>query len=250
MFDGWGVHDCQHSEAAGVQCKARYEYKESRRITTTTTAKPKQQLSQVLSNMKIRLRGGRSKQEGRVEVKLDGGRWGVVCGDGWGMREAVVVCKQLGLHYASSAVNSAVFGGARMTRVLSGVSCTGGEHSLLECQHDADLFCPGEGWQDIAGVVCTDRQADLQPDMMELMTSAYLEDKTIFQLQCAMEENCLASQAYVERHDSFRRLLRFTTAIQNIGSADFRPSIPKTAWEWHDCHQVPTIVFSKCSSFI
>jgi len=153
------------------------------------------------------------------------------------MREAVVVCKQLGLHYASSAVNSAVFGGARMTRVLSGVSCTGGEHSLLECQHDADLFCPGEGWHDIAGVVCTDRQADLQPDMMELMTSAYLEDKTIFQLQCAMEENCLASQAYVERHDSFRRLLRFTTAIQNIGSADFRPSIPKTAWEWHDCHQ-------------
>ena len=118
--------------------------------------------------------------------------------------------------------------------------------SLLECEHDkaGQVFCPGEGMQDIAGVVCTDRQADLQPDLMQLMTSAYLEDRTIFQLQCAMEENCLASQAYVERHDSFRRLLRFTTAIQNVGSADFRPFIPKSLWSWHDCHQVHTGILS------
>ena len=31
---------------------------------------------------------------------------------------------------------------------------------------------------------------------------------------------------------------RFTTAIANIGTADFRPSIPKEAWQWHACHQV------------
>ena len=30
---------------------------------------------------------------------------------------------------------------------------------------------------------------------------------------------------------------RFTTAITNSGSADFRPAIPKLAWDWHACHQ-------------
>ena len=34
-----------------------------------------------------------------------------------------------------------------------------------------------------------------------------------------------------------RRLLRFTTAISNIGNEDFRPFIPKDAWQWHACHQ-------------
>ena len=42
-------------------------------------------------------------------------------------------------------------------------------------------------------------QADLVPDLGELMRSAYLEDKPLFTLQCAMEENCVASGAYTER---------------------------------------------------
>ena len=37
-------------------------------------------------------------------------------------------------------------------------------------------------------------QADLVPDLGELMRSAYLEDKPLFLLQCAMEENCLAGE--------------------------------------------------------
>ena len=60
--------------------------------------------------------------------------------------------------------------------------------------------------------------------------------------QCSMEENCLAPEAYRLRRESpnfsmeSRRLLRFTTNIENIGDADFRPFIPKIAWEWHACH--------------
>ena len=57
-----------------------------------------------------------------------------------------------------------------------------------------------------------------------------------------MEENCLAEEAYRMRRENpnftleTRRLLRFTTSIENIGDADFRPFIPKSAWQWHACH--------------
>ena len=39
--------------------------------------------------------------------------------------------------------------------------------------------------------------------------------------------------------------MRFTTAISNIGNADFRPFIPKDAWQWHACHQVDKLNYSK-----
>lgn len=77
----------------------------------------------------------------------------------------------------------------------------------------------------------------------ELSDSAHLEDRPMFLLQCAMEENCLASKAYEIQRDSndwhmeTRRLLKFTARTLNAGSADFRPNIPKHLWEWHLCHQ-------------
>ena len=47
------------------------------------------------SSEAIRLMGGASTREGRVEVCM-GGYWGTVCSDGWSEEDALVVCRQAG----------------------------------------------------------------------------------------------------------------------------------------------------------
>ena len=57
--------------------------------------------------MKLRLKGGRTDTEGRVEMQLPGStNWTLVCGDGWTLFEAMVVCRHLGMHYAQAAVSA------------------------------------------------------------------------------------------------------------------------------------------------
>jgi lysyl oxidase-like protein 2/3/4 len=52
----------------------------------------------VAKELEVRLAGGRTPEEGRLEVRFDRGEWGAICGDGWGVREAMVACRQLGIY--------------------------------------------------------------------------------------------------------------------------------------------------------
>ena len=53
----------------------------------------------------------------------------------------------------------------------------------MQCRHDVDFFCPGSGNEEVASVVCIEKQADLVPDLYTLMATVYLEDKHLFFLQ-------------------------------------------------------------------
>lgn len=75
----------------------------------------------------------------------------------------------------------------------------------------------------------------LNPQVVEQTT--YMEDRPMFMLQCAYEENCLSSTSSEVPANTYRRLLRFSSQIHNNGQSDFRPKADKHSWVWHDCHR-------------
>uniref|UniRef100_A0A5F9DH49 Lysyl oxidase homolog n=1 Tax=Oryctolagus cuniculus TaxID=9986 RepID=A0A5F9DH49_RABIT len=213
---------CSHEEDAGVRCN----------------------IPAMGFQKKLRLNGGRNPFEGRVEVltKRNGSLvWGTVCGENWGIVEAMVVCRQLGLGFASNAFQETWYwhGDVYSNKVvMSGVKCSGTELSLEHCRHDEDVSCPQGGVQYGAGVACSETAPDLVLNAEMVQQTAYLEDRPMIMLQCAMEENCLsASAALTDRNTGYRRLLRFSSQIHNNGQSDFRPKNGRHAWIWHDCHR-------------
>eukprot|EP00057_Strongylocentrotus_purpuratus_P011985 XP_011666459.1 PREDICTED: deleted in malignant brain tumors 1 protein-like [Strongylocentrotus purpuratus] len=82
----------------------------------------------------IRLVGGASNAEGRVEVLYDGS-WGTICDNGWDLRDARVVCRMLGFDGALDATTSARFGQGSWDILLNLVGCDGTEENLADCAH-------------------------------------------------------------------------------------------------------------------
>ncbi|NXG14410.1 LOXL2 oxidase, partial [Grallaria varia] len=193
----------------------------------------------------LRLSGGRNPYEGRVEVLAERNgtlRWGTVCSQDWGTVEAMVVCRQLGLGFASHAFQETWYWHGDVSAdsvVMSGVKCSGTEMSLAHCRHDgAHVSCPRGGGRFGAGVSCSETAPDLVLNAELVEQTAYLEDRPMFMLQCALEENCLASSAAnTSLTSGYRRLLRFSSQIHNNGQSDFRPKNGRHAWVWHDCHR-------------
>jgi hypothetical protein len=124
---GWGVEDCHNGQEIGIKCNP---------------------------TLNLRLSGGKHSFEGRVEMFLTGS-WGTVSDYGWDMRDAKVVCRQLGLGAAVKALGGAFFGWGRGPIKRSKVDCIGHETALGWCRHldwnrlphshsrDASVVCQG-----------------------------------------------------------------------------------------------------------
>uniref|UniRef100_A0A669CD36 SRCR domain-containing protein n=1 Tax=Oreochromis niloticus TaxID=8128 RepID=A0A669CD36_ORENI len=83
----------------------------------------------------IRLVGsGSSRCSGRVEI-FHNNIWGTVSDSNWNLNDAEVVCRQLNCGSALEATQSSKFGAGTGQVWLTGVTCSGNESSLSECQH-------------------------------------------------------------------------------------------------------------------
>uniref|UniRef100_A0A8C4ZLA7 Lysyl oxidase homolog n=1 Tax=Gadus morhua TaxID=8049 RepID=A0A8C4ZLA7_GADMO len=208
--------DCSHTEDAAVRCHVPYMGLED----------------------SVRIVGGRTNYEGRVEVEV-GPRWGTVCSAGWTTKEAMVVCRQLGLGYSMHAVSETWYwDSSNVTEmVMSGVKCTGAEMSLSQCQHHKVLNCQKTAAKFAAGVICSESASDLVLNAPVVQETVYIEDRPLHMLYCAAEENCLSKTAASANWPyGHRRLLRFSSQIHNIGRSDFRPKAGRHSWVWHACH--------------
>ncbi|KAL5459863.1 hypothetical protein EMCRGX_G033248 [Ephydatia muelleri] len=133
-LDELGHSDCSPNEAAGLVCRAN---------------------ATVCKDGDVRLLGGRSTNEGRVEVCV-GNLYGAVCDQSWSNADAAVVCSQLGFSRRGAiAAPKLSFGVGKGVIHLTEVDCTGSESSLSRCRskrgsndicphyRDAGVICPG-----------------------------------------------------------------------------------------------------------
>ena len=115
------------------------------------------QLLLSLIDIAIKLVGGSSYNEGRVEVYYNY-QWGTVCDDGWDDTDAGVVCRQLGFGSLGTAISSAEFGQGSGSIWLDSVACNGTEPILASCGHLGINVTASCSHANDAGVRCSGRQ--------------------------------------------------------------------------------------------
>uniref|UniRef100_A0AAZ1XL81 SRCR domain-containing protein n=1 Tax=Oreochromis aureus TaxID=47969 RepID=A0AAZ1XL81_OREAU len=134
QHSGFGSNTCEHGQDAAVIC----------------------------SDL-IRLAGsGSSRCSGRVEI-FHNNMWGTVTDYKWDLNDAEVVCRQLNCGYALRAPRSAYFGPGTGQIWLGGVTCSGNESSLTECQNSEwgnyyyyyNNYYYYNGHYSDAGVICS-----------------------------------------------------------------------------------------------
>ncbi|KAK7901780.1 hypothetical protein WMY93_018549 [Mugilogobius chulae] len=137
---GFGNQNCFHGEDAGVTCEGN---------------KTTPEYNSTGMEGEVRLVNGNSSCSGRVEI-FHHGQWGTVCGEGWDVNDANVVCRQLGCGRAKDAPQY-TFGQGLGSIWMAYVSCIGSESSITDCHHTAfgNYNC---GHREDAGVTCEGNQ--------------------------------------------------------------------------------------------
>uniref|UniRef100_A0A3B4CNT1 SRCR domain-containing protein n=1 Tax=Pygocentrus nattereri TaxID=42514 RepID=A0A3B4CNT1_PYGNA len=146
----WGQNNCDNrNEVAHIKCSGR-EIIVLSYVVMNTMCENKFGLDY---HLHLRLRGGNGSCSGRLEVNHNT-VWGSVCDELWDIRDAQVVCRQLGCGPALSADGSAVFGAGEGPIWLNRVKCRGNEIHLWDCPHSLKNHTDCSHKQD-AGVTCT-----------------------------------------------------------------------------------------------
>lgn len=143
----WLSNGCDHSRDVGVNCN---EY-----IYEHTTFSSYVGLSNGEYEGSIRLVGGHSYYDGRVEVFYNG-QWGTICDNDFDKNEALVICRALGLYpssYSVAVFGNAYFGQGSGPILIEGLRCSGNEWGLSQCRSRPWLTHSCSHYED-AGVSC------------------------------------------------------------------------------------------------
>ncbi|XP_067943252.1 scavenger receptor class A member 5-like [Watersipora subatra] len=96
---------------------------------------------------------------GTVKIRYNStSEWGTICGEGWDLKDANVICRMLGFRYAIRIHLGSEFGRGPGKVWLEDVECDGYEKNILDCPHFPGL----RKSQAAAGAVPMDVQAILR----------------------------------------------------------------------------------------
>ncbi|XP_076861237.1 antigen WC1.1-like isoform X2 [Brachyhypopomus gauderio] len=147
----WGPET--YSAVARITCSEEENIQVLRSHLKCSTSPPHRQ-RQCSNLLPLRLRGAEGSCSGSLEV-YHNAVWGSVCGDQWDIRDAEVVCRQLGCGKALRAIGGAASGAGEGVMWLNRVKCRGDEIHLWDCRYSLKKHTDCSHKED-AGVTCAD----------------------------------------------------------------------------------------------